>query len=132
MAWGLKLGRRMENRGCVLRPAVTGQMALPLHFYLKRKRWYLEPKRVLPWGQPKNPFGTIFSKSVGLDGPSAYPKLELCATVRCLSLPLYVYSRSAHCFCRLCVVYSLVLGFLVMCVHTVIYSGWMCFSVKPS
>ena len=29
-----------------------------------KKGLYLEPKRVLLWGQPKNTFGTLFSKSV--------------------------------------------------------------------
>jgi hypothetical protein len=28
------------------------------------KGFYLEPKKVLLWGQPKNPFGTLFSPRV--------------------------------------------------------------------
>jgi hypothetical protein len=45
-------------------------------FYMKPKRVlpgtkkgiYLESIRVLLWGQPKNPFGTLFSKRVILKG----------------------------------------------------------------
>jgi hypothetical protein len=28
------------------------------------KRFYLEPKQIILWGQPKNPFGTLVSKSI--------------------------------------------------------------------
>ena len=42
---------------CKIQPGSNGSTWNP-------KQFYLEPKRVILWGQPKNAFGTLFSMSV--------------------------------------------------------------------
>uniref|UniRef100_A0A673YCN0 Sodium channel protein n=1 Tax=Salmo trutta TaxID=8032 RepID=A0A673YCN0_SALTR len=89
---GLQLFMGNLRQKCVIWPinstenflangSIEGSTWNPKELYLESKGFYLEPKsvlqRVLLWGQPKNPFGTLFSMSVSDPLLSSLPSQTL-------------------------------------------------------
>ena len=86
------------------------------------KGFYLEPKRVILWGQSKNPFGTLFSTSAGTYRTVAFQGQGWRALLQCIQCILKVFRPLPLFHMLLC--YSLVLKWIKYIFPSSIYKQY--------